>query len=308
MRPRDSNRAIQLHTDLQTYEARARELPGIVAAAARDTFVEQLLESIHRIEYVRRLRDRPISPSRKDASSEYYDPLKAAILFEQAGTFDEACWQVFLSVHFGKHVRGGWRLPRDVYGRLGDGGVWGWAEVTADVAGFKRWLDGNLSRLRRGDAVRLFSNHRKYLSLKAYSPNGTGAAVETYVEWVQSAGGHRELFEAAQVEAEFDSRIAFAILYRRMDAVRSFGRVGKFDYLTMLGKLGLANIEPNSAYIKGSTGPIQGARLLFDEANELVLDRLVLELGDQLQVNMQVMEDALCNWQKSPSKFERFRG
>lgn len=308
MRPRDTQRAAKIYADLAAFEHRYGDLPGILNAAARESFVEQLLESIHRIEYVQRLRDRPISENRKDPRSEYYDPLKAAILFDEADEFDEACWQVFLSVHFGKHLFGGWRLPRDVYGRLADGGHWGWIEVSGDVTAFKLWLDQSLGRLRAKDAIRGFSNHRKYLSLKAHSRDGTGAAVESYVAWVQEAGGHRNLFDRAQAEAEFDSRVAFAILYKQMDMVRSFGRIGRFDYLTMIGKLGLANIEPNSAYINGSTGPIQGASLMFDESSGKLLDQKVLELGEQLDLNMQVMEDALCNWQKSPSKFVPFRG
>ena len=35
----------------------------------------------------------------------------------------------------------------------------------------------------------------------------------------------------------------FDDLYRSMVAVDRFGRLGKFDYLTMLGKLGFAPIE-----------------------------------------------------------------
>lgn len=308
MRPRDTLRAAQINAGLVAYEARYGELPGIQSGSARETFVEQILESIHRVDYVRRLRDRPISLNRKDPNTEFYDPLKAAILFDEAGDFDEACWQVFLSVHFGKHLRGGWRLPRDVYGRLGVGLLWGWKEVATDIVAFKAWLDGNINVLRASDSIRRFSNHRKYQSLDAYSPNGTGAAVESYVAWVKSSGNHRQLFSAAIVEAQFDSRAAFAILYKQMDQVRSFGRIAKFDYLTMLGKLSLAEIEPNSAYIKGSTGPIHGARLMFEEEAGDTLERKVQELGDQLQVNMQVMEDSLCNWQKSPNRFVSFRG
>ena len=55
----------------------------------------------------------------------------------------------------------------------------------------------------------------------------------------------------------------FDYLYRSMDAVASFGRMAKFDYLTMVAKLGLAPIEPGSTYMPGATGPLSGARLLF---------------------------------------------
>jgi len=81
----------------------------------------------------------------------------------------------------------------------------------------------------------------------------------------------------------------------------------------MIGKLGLAPIEAGSAYIEGSTGPARGARLLFGEEagnpmRAAELNSRVAELDSQIQVGMQVLEDALCNWQKSPNEFKPFRG
>ena len=98
-----------------------------------------------------------------------------------------------------------------------------------------------------------------------------------------------------------------------MSAVASFGRTAKFDYLTMIGKLDLAPITPSSAYLHGSTGPKIGAQLLFfgDKHSQCTLKSLegrLKELDNELLVGMQVLEDALCNWQKSPMSFKPFRG
>ena len=61
--------------------------------------------------------------------------------------------------------------------------------------------------------------------------------------------------------------------------------------------------------MQGSTGPLKGARLLFGEnATSAALDPRLVELGAELGVGMQVIEDALCNWQKSPDRFVPFRG
>ena len=92
-----------------------------------------------------------------------------------------------------------------------------------------------------------------------------------------------------------------------------FGRLGKFDFLTMLGKLGVAPIEPGSAYLVGATGPLQGARLLFAndpkaKVGPRELDARLTKLDSYLSVGMQVLEDSLCNWQKSPRRFVSFRG
>jgi hypothetical protein len=39
-----------------------------------------------------------------------------------------------------------------------------------------------------------------------------------------------------------------------------------------------------------------------------LLEDWLLELDATLGVGMQVMEDSLCNWQKSPIRFKHFRG
>jgi hypothetical protein len=75
----------------------------------------------------------------------------------------------------------------------------------------------------------------------------------------------------------------------------------------------LAPLKPGSAYLRGSTGPLRGARLLIDgdpnsPTKADVLDEVLQRLDDILGVGMQVMEDSICNWQKSPRKFVHFRG
>ena len=80
----------------------------------------------------------------------------------------------------------------------------------------------------------------------------------------------------------------------------------------MVGKLDLAPIEPGSTYMPGATGPLTGARLLFGKpkATAAALDGQLVLLNAYLKLRfgMQVLEDALCNWQKSPAKFVPFRG
>jgi hypothetical protein len=137
--------------------------------------------------------------------------------------------------------------------------------------------------------------------------------VKSYIAWVGANRGHARLLDEVRVSAGNDPKAAFDELYHSMTAVTSFGRTARFDFLTMVGKLGLANIEPGIPYLVGSTGPLAGARLLFANSKAAKLraddlDQRVASLGAYLGVGMQVMEDSLCNWQKSPDKFKAFRG
>jgi hypothetical protein len=209
-------------------------------------------------------------------------------------------------VHFGKHHSGGWRYIKEIYGRLGGESRWDWASVSADPSVFRDWLHEHRREIQRPGAS--FGNHRKYQSLDPYAPNGTGDAVETYVDWVGPTRTHAELFSQALAAAGGDERQAFDKLYVSMTEVRSFGRLARFDYLTMVSKLRLAPIVAGSTYMEGSTGPLAGARLLYrTAASARQLDQWLLELDADLGVGMQVLEDALCNWQKNPRTFQPFR-
>jgi len=167
--------------------------------------------------------------------------------------------------------------------------------------------------LKRDGIRRRFGNHRKYESLDAWSTTGTGEAVETYVQWVRSSGTHVRLVEDAQARVGADPRRLFRELYQSMTSIARFGRTARFDYLAMVGKLGLAAIEPDSTYMTGSSGPLSGARILFGgnaqaQLTASDLDQWLVALDVRLDVGMQVLEDALCNWQKSPEEFREFRG
>jgi hypothetical protein len=308
MRPGDRELATQLEERLLTHDQNTRPLPGIHDCATRVAFLEQLVESIRRIKFVQKIRGRPLSPRRSDPTDQLFDPFKAAILHQRNGDIEEAFWLTFLFVHFGKSARGGWRFAREVYGRLREGSRWSWTRVSSDTTGFRAWLHTHQTELRREGVPGGFGNHRKFQSLDAYSPGGTGATVETYVAWVHPPRTHQVLMDEACKRAGGDRRKAFHDLYQSMDAVVGFGRLARFDYLTMIGKLDLAEIEPGSTYMQGASGPLKGARLLYAQrAGPAVLDAWLLELDAELGVGMQVLEDALCNWQKSPAKFIPFR-
>jgi hypothetical protein len=309
MRNKDFQLAKELNQNLIRFSENVHPMPGIPDENSREALVEQIIESIRRVGFTSIIRERDISSNRANPRNKIFDPLRAAVLLHAQGDFEEACWLVFLAMHFGKHRTHGWETTAQVYGALGAQDAWTFEAVSDDIEAFRAWLDDN-----QGAIQRWVGNHRKYISLSGSNPHATGAAVESYIEWVQGSGSHRELFERAIVEAAGDPRLAFAALYKAMNAVDSFGRTGRFDYLSMIGKLGLANIEPDRAHLdSGATGPLTGSKLLFGGSKKSRIGReeledLLLELGDQLGVGMSVVEDAICNWQKNPMFFVPYRG
>lgn len=312
IRPKDIQLAKQLEASLLSFDQKKRKLPGIHSSRNRKTLIEQLLESIRRVKYVSVISKQNLSNQRTDPTSLLFDPIKAAVLFHRQGSIDESYWMVFLFVHFGKHPQAGYRYAREVYGRFGDSDHWDWNSTSTNPTGFREWLAAHKDRLKRQGASGGFGNHRKYQSLDAYSATGTGAAVESYINWVGPPRTHFELMEQFSQQTNGHPRKTFDLLYQSMNSVASFGRSARFDYLCMVGKLGLTRIEPGSTYLQNATGPVIGARLLFggektSKFSSRELDRWLIDLDTQLKVGMQVLEDALCNWQKSPEKFKPFR-
>lgn len=282
------------------------ELPGIADPAAKDVFVMQLVDSIRRVVYVQSLGQRDIAPNRSDPGSDYFDPLRAAAQFHRMDMDDEACWLVFLSTYCGKHLRYGWQMTRDIYGALGEVDHWTWERTSADLQAFRKWIE-----IQHGSIRRSFGNHRKFESLRPDTRKSPANVVESYIAWVGPDRSHAIRIGAAIDAANGDPRTAFEHLFNSMASLLSFGRTTRFDYLSMLGKLGLAAIEPGYAYLKGSTGPKSGARLLFGVGGDAVLEDRLKVLEARLPLGpfgMQVLEDALCNWQKSSMNYTQFKG
>lgn len=304
--------ADRIEAGFDAYEVSAGPLPGLTLER-RVCLIQQLVDSCRGNMYLEHLCAESLSPTAADPSHDWFNPIKAAIIHHRQGNDDEAFWLVFLRTHFGKHRRAGWRHVRDVYGALGSSAPWTWGRVVADIDGFRDWLDAHQSQLKDPSLPHGFGNHRKYESLAGWTHAGTGSVIASYVAWVGEPPVHQSRFGEARDAAENDPQVAFDILYRSMGEIRRFGRLARFDYLNLVGKIGLASVKPGKAYLQDSTGPLKGARLLFQSPGESnlavsVLEDMTAALGVSLGVTFDVMEDALCNWQKSPERFRQFRG
>lgn len=310
VRPADEEEFSRIEKALSEYSTSTQFLPGVADDQSRLCLAAQFVDSARRRRYVTDyLCNADLSNSCLDPADSRFDPIRGAILCRRRGDLDEACWLVFLSVHFGYHRQRRWDLPAAFFRRDGSSRVWNWDEVRSDVLGVRRWLDANQVRLR--NAGLRFGNHRKYESLSGSKSVGTGAVIESFVAWVASADstlGRPEFTDTLSSSQQFRAA------YESMDAVHRFGRTARFDYLTMLGKTEvMPGLVPDATYLAGATGPLSAARLLFDGTSSSATSRKTLEsrLADfqiGLVITNDVLEDGLCNWQKSPSAYLSFRG
>lgn len=285
------------------------ELPiGLRDPIRADVFVRQLVESLRRVRYISLVSQRKCGPRFANPDLEIFDPLRALVHFRDSGNVDESFWMAFIYVHFGKSRRWGWEYARRIYGALGQEFRWTWDLVSADPEAFRSWLTEHESEISDGPGA--FGNHRKYESLSGSSKRGTGAAFESYVKWVRRYGAHKDLVEAATAATGGDESKVFDWMAKAAASeVVSFGRTAGFDYANLLAWTGMIPGHAATCHIAGATGPRSGAEAMYGlvrPASEHERDLAVL--CSALGVPFDVMEDALCNWQKSPRRFKPFRG
>lgn len=293
---------------LQAFEGEVRPLIGATDAQSRHILILQLIDSVRRIQYLNAVHMRARSSSLHTPFSGAFEPYGGASVLYKAGDTDEAYWLIFLATHFGKHKEDGWNLTEDFYGRFGQGGVWDWASARKDPSAIENWLATQYPAKTSEGRSRRFGNHRKFETLKP-GPRGTGHVCKTYIDWVQRYGSHADLIKTAQQAVGQNPKDVYAYLFRDMATVAKMGRLGKFDFLCNLSNLVIAPILPDRPYIAGSTGPADGAKLLFGADLSLRdLDTTCSALAEHLDVSPQVIEDALCNWQKDTGTYKFFRG
>lgn len=270
---------------LLRFEAVDRVLSGQNAEAgpeARKQFVEMLERSIRQRNVVSQLGSKIAS-----GDSDIISLIQRAI---DSRNTDEAIWQCFLATHFGRPSARDERQAQSASRFLcafRQAPFWTWDRVTESPDALREWLFECPDEL----ATLMYGNHRKYESPK---PKHIWSVCESFI-WLGI--NHHSLEELISANAE---RCAdgFDALYRRLRAIKRFGRTGRFDFLILLLDLGIISSEPTKPYLQDSTGPLAGAKLLWGEHSPKQLDAWAAELTAELGVSSIAMEDALCNWQK----------
>jgi hypothetical protein len=272
-------------------------LPGLAAPAERERFLAALrLAAVNRDEELAIAAD----PGKEDQLelpfSSSWDPRRAIVQWDRAGDTEEATWLAFLTTYFGGQDSGDrWRSVRTVYSGFGERRL-SWRLVYQDpgeaLAEFT---------LRPKEYKELaFGNHRKNEPQKADHRYGLEAVVRSYLDLVKRVGNGSQ----AQMFTRYsgDAGLKFHKVMLDVVGVLRFGRLGAFDFLMLLGTLGVYPLEPAHVYLEGSSGPLEGAKRLFatPRAKAPELDRRCTSLAAQLGVALGVMEDALCRWQKTP--------
>jgi len=274
---------------------------GFRTSRERMRFIEKLVESQRKCQAFRHR----MFLGGTDPLSDKFHPFRCILSNFENGDFDEAVWLGFLCVHFGWDGNPKTRETiRRFYSRF-DQGLWNWKNVARNPLSVRDWMRENSRRL----SELKFGNHRKYESNKPDSDVGTPAVIESFVRWA-AVHGNGSAYKAFQsfVQPSASPEVAFENLFRALD-IHRFGRTARFDFLCLLGDLGILAVAPAHPYLRGATGPKDGAILLVTGKKGGKLTTEVVDIVRDLQAALGVpaecMEDALCNWQKKAGFLSR---
>jgi hypothetical protein len=286
----------ELMTRLRTFQ-NSHVLPGLRTEESRERFVRKLFGSELRL---RAFSMRKFSGSTDPHNTEFH-PLRAIVDLFEAGQREEAYWLAFLTTQFGQEQR---KTVGLFYGKFG-AGKWDWDTVFDNPDQVRLWIaslpEKQLKRLK-------FGNHRKHETNNPKSPVGTHAVIHSFVRWADD-NGQGELYKALRAVSRGKTpEDAFDQAYGALSITR-FGRTAKFDFLCLLGNLEMLDISPPHCYLREGTGPKSGALLMVTGRKKGRItddvDSIIRKLQKHLDVPVEVMEDALCNWQKRAKSARR---
>lgn len=292
-----SDPSIQIADDIRRY-LQSNNLTDNLPAITYEVLALQLIETEQREAEIQQLLDSEIDPEVINPESDKFDPIQAIIRLKHSD-YEEACWLSFLLIYTNDSEHTDWAFMRKLYSGHGLNlqGSLTWQLLNEQPNALNQRLETLAVALAQSQPKPKFGHHRAYESL-----NHLPIVFSSYIDFINEKGGHQALFKPKA--KAIDKIDYFKTLYALIrQSIYRFGRLSTFEYLCLLGKLGLAEVAPDSCYIAEASGPKRGAKLLFGMLNNEQLDEHAVGLADYLEVGYQQLEAAICHWQKSPNRY-----
>jgi Alpha-glutamyl/putrescinyl thymine pyrophosphorylase clade 3 len=133
----------------------------------------------------------------------------------------------------------------------------------------------------------------------SHDPTRGAGTLLAYRQWVQRGGGAQALAFAG--DAAWSPERRFERMFERL-ALPGLGRMGRYDLLLTLGRLGLYELRPDSLQLGGAAGvspadpTTLAAKRVFGIADPLLLERRAAALAKAISVPVEALDLALANW------------
>ncbi|SEW52783.1 alpha-glutamyl/putrescinyl thymine pyrophosphorylase clade 3 protein [Chitinophaga arvensicola] len=232
------------------------------------------------------------------ASMEVFDPLKLAIRQKQEGHKMDAWWLTFLATWFGKHATTGWRLTAAIYTGLHSSKHWNWEAVSAAPELFEDWMSANQPLLMHSG--RLGGLHKQEL-FDGYEAARATEMLGRFIRWWHI--GYAENIGDAVMYAGQSPHALFRYMMRDVSEGLVIAPYHQYHFLTWAGLLGLADIQPDAAYLSNGSVYKKACRWFFygkspakATGKELTQDLALLAAYLDTPFIFAVLEAAICNF------------
>jgi hypothetical protein len=136
----------------------------------------------------------------------------------------------------------------------------------------------------------------------SHDPARGAATLSAYRLWAEQNGGQSGAFAG---DPGWTAERRFERLFERL-ALPGFGRMGRYDLLVTLGRLGLYELRAGSLRLSGVGGlsssdlTTLAAKRLFAIGDPMLLERRAAALAEAIAVPLDTLELALANWGSPP--------
>lgn len=207
-------------------------------------------------------------------------------------------WIIYLATYFGKSNKSQWTLfNRATFYSNYDIVEFGW--IKSDI---NEYFDYLLTFDFFENCT--FSNHRKFTAKSLEGEKGLFKSARYFMENIETYTPY--------------NMMNFHDFFKASQKIPNFGRLAGFDFTSSLVKCGFNIYEPQSMYAEHSTGPLQALadllKLTKNDSSVGAAKKLAKEMMEWFKSNSeifmlgQVLEDAICNWQKDKDKYIRYTG
>lgn len=132
-----------------------------------------------------------------------------------------------------------------------------------------------------------------------------GETFAAYRRFAEHAGSQEQAFSG---EAAWTPQRRFERVFERL-ALPGFGRVGRFDLLVTLGRLGLYELRADALHLTTRTpGSVQAdptpeaAKRLFAIGDPVLVERRARAFGEAIETPLEALDLALWNWSLPPDQ------
>jgi hypothetical protein len=125
----------------------------------------------------------------------------------------------------------------------------------------------------------------------SHDPAAGERTVLAYRAWAQRTGGQKAAFAG---ESSWTPERRFDRLFERL-ALPGFTRAGRYELLTSLGRLGVADVRASSLQFTDDATTI-AAKRVFGIGDKILLERRAHDLAQAIGVPIEALDLALYNW------------